>query len=142
MSLDVALLRSSFDLVVAREPHVTARFYEILFSRHPQARSLFGGRSDAVQAEMLRQALVAVLEHLEDSAWLVETLGALGQKHAEYGVTREMYDWVGASLLAALAEVAGDQWTPELESAWREAYGAIASLMQSGASAAARSASG
>jgi nitric oxide dioxygenase len=41
-----------------------------------------------------------------------------------------MYGWVGASLLATLAEVAGDEWTPELATAWTDAYGAIAGLMQ------------
>jgi hemoglobin-like flavoprotein len=78
---------------------------------------------------MLTGALVAVMDHLEDAPWLTDTLGALGEKHAEYGVTREMYDWVGASLLAALAETAGDKWSSELNSAWTEAYGAIVSLM-------------
>jgi hemoglobin-like flavoprotein len=67
--------------------------------------------------------------------WLKDTLGALGTKHVDYGVTREMYDWVGTSLLATLAEVAGPAWTPELQAAWSEAYGAIASLMQARAGA-------
>ena len=78
---------------------------------------------------MLTGALVAVLDHLEDAPWLQSTLGALGVKHVGYGVTREMYDWVGASLLATLAETAGAKWTPALEAAWSEAYGAIVSLM-------------
>jgi hemoglobin-like flavoprotein len=47
-----------------------------------------------------------------------------------------MYGWVGASLLATLAEVAGADWSPRLEAAWTEAYGAIAGLMQQGAAAA------
>jgi hemoglobin-like flavoprotein len=133
MSLNVPLLRSSFDLVIERQPKLTARFYEILFSRHPEARRLFGRRSAEAQAEMLQEALVAVMDHLEDAAWLKQTLGALGSKHAEYGVTEEMYGWVGASLLTTLAEVAGEAWTPELEAAWAEAYGAVAGLMKEGA---------
>jgi hemoglobin-like flavoprotein len=32
-------------------------------------------------------------------------------------------------LLATLGEVAGPAWTPELQGAWAEAYGAIVSLM-------------
>ncbi|HET9621924.1 MAG TPA: globin domain-containing protein [Kofleriaceae bacterium] len=106
-----------------------SRFYEILFDRYPQARLMFGKVSMAKQTEMLTGALVAVVDHLEDAPWLVSTLGGLGAKHVEYGVTPEMYDWVGASLLATLAEVAGPAWTPELAAAWGEAYGAIVSLM-------------
>ncbi len=83
---------------------------------------------------MLRDMLVAVVDHLDDGPWLTEQLRALGEKHRDYGVKPEMYGWVGASLLETLASVAGDAWTPELSTAWSEAYGAIASLMQSSSS--------
>ena len=130
MALNVGLLRESFEVVATANPTFTTRFYEILFERYPQARAMFPADRLARQAEMLNGALVAVLDHLEDAPWLVDTLGALGAKHVGYGVTPEMYGWVGASLLATLAEVAGPAWTPELNAAWAEAYGAIAGLMQ------------
>lgn len=129
MPLNVNLLRQSFEVVATANPRFVSRFYEILFERYPQSRPLFPQNGMARQAEMLTQALVAVLDHLEDAPWLQQTLGALGAKHVDYGVTREMYDWVGASLLATLGEVAGQAWTPELQAAWGEAYGAIVSLM-------------
>jgi hemoglobin-like flavoprotein len=131
MALNVELLRSSFALVVEREPEVTSRFYDVLFRKYPQAEPLFGRRSRAEQERMLRDMLVAIVDHLEDEAWLKSQLAALGQKHAGYGVTPEMYGWVGASLLETLGSVAGDAWTPELAQAWSDAYGAVASLMQS-----------
>jgi hemoglobin-like flavoprotein len=133
MALDPQLLRSSFELVTERQPQLTKRFYEILFDRYPQVRPLFGRNSGVNQAKMLQDALVAVMDHLEDASWLSSTLTAMGKKHVEYGVTNEMYGWVGSSLLATLAEAAGSDWTPQLEAAWSEAYGAIAGLMQQGA---------
>ena len=133
MSLDVQALRDSFALVVDRCPTVTARFYEILFERYPQAKALFGRNSQKKQEEMLTRALVAVIDHLEDAPWLKETLVALGAKHVDYGVTDEMYGWVGESLLATLAEVAGEAWTSRVEKAWTEAFGAISGLMLAGA---------
>ena len=136
MSLDVQLLRSSLDLVVERQPAITPRFYEILFERYPAVRPLFGRNAAKAQAQMLQEAIVAVVDHLEDATWLEQTLGAMGRKHVDYGVTEEMYDWVGASLLATLAEIAGEAWTREVEAAWTAAYGAIAGLMLKGARAA------
>jgi hemoglobin-like flavoprotein len=136
MALNVPLLRSSFALVVDRQPLLVHRFYEILFERHPAAKPLFGRNSAAAQEKMLTDALVAVMDHLEDAPWLIQTLSALGAKHKGYGVTDEMYDWVGGSLLATLAEVAGPDWSPELATAWADAYGAIAGLMKQGAAAA------
>ena len=133
MSLNVPLLRSSFELVAERQPLITPRFYELLFERYPQAKPLFGRNSADKQQEMLQGALVAVLDHLEDATWLEEQLGALGAKHVDYGVTNEMYDWVGDCLLRTLAEIAADDWNDELAKAWADAYGAITSLIQRGA---------
>jgi hemoglobin-like flavoprotein len=133
MALDVELLRGSFNLVAEREPELTKRFYEIFFTRYPQVRPMFHRTPPEQQQKMLRDALVAVLDHLEDAPWLTQNLKALGAKHVEYGVTDEMYNWVGESLLAAIANAAGDAWSPALAAAWTEAYGAIAGLAKAGA---------
>ncbi|HLK39686.1 MAG TPA: globin domain-containing protein [Polyangiaceae bacterium] len=133
MGLDVEALRDSFELVAERSPALAHRFYEILFARYPAAKPLFRRNTPAKQEEMLTRALVAVLEHLEDAPWLSDTLKALGAKHVEYGVTDDMYPWVGECLLATLSEVAGADWTPRIESAWKDAFGEISSLMLSGA---------
>jgi hemoglobin-like flavoprotein len=132
MTLDPMILRSSFELVIDRRPDLTMRFYEILFERYPGLKRLFS-RDRTAQSKMLAGALAAVLDHLEDAPWLQETLGGLGAKHVSYGVTDEMYAMVGDALLATLAEVAAEAWTPEVQAQWTEAFGAIASMMQAGA---------
>lgn len=138
MSLDVRLLRESFDQVVERSPFVTRRFYAILFERYPVTRAMFSPSPAGLtrQERMLTDALAAVLEHLEDGPWLEETLFALGKKHVQYGVRDEMYDWVGECLLAALAEAAADQWTAQHAAAWTAAFLAIRDFMLAGAHAA------
>ncbi|HSU41728.1 MAG TPA: globin domain-containing protein, partial [Polyangiaceae bacterium] len=87
MALNVDLLRSSFALVVEREPEVTHRFYEVLFTKYPQVKPLFGRRSSADQERMLRDMLVAIVDHVDDGAWLQNQMAALGSKHVEYGVS-------------------------------------------------------
>lgn len=134
MALNVPLLRKSFELVTERQSQLGRRFYQILFERYPQVRPMFGANVSK-QEEMLTAALVAVVDHLEDASWLKATLSQLGAKHRGYGVTDEMYGWVGASLLATIAEVAGADWSPELDAAWTEAYSAISSMMIEGAHA-------
>lgn len=133
MSLDIQALRDSFALVAEKETALAERFYTILFFRYPQAERLFGRNSRVKQAEMLTRALVSVIEHVDDAAWLSGTLGSLGARHVDYGVTAEMYDWVGECLIVALEQELGDEFTPRVRSAWIAAYGAIASLMQNGA---------
>ena len=132
MALDTQSLRSSFDLALVREPRLTHTFYEELFARHPDARPLFERTDMASQEQMLAEALVAVMDHLEDVPWLQSTLAGLGAKHASYGVTAEMYDWVGESLVATLAAANGGEWTTAVAAAWQDAYAAIASMMLAG----------
>ena len=135
MALDITLLRESFTMVSTRSPHVLRRFYETLFERHPALWALFthGAAGQARQEKMLQDALTAVLEHIEDGEWLQRTLFGLGARHVRYGVKDEMYPWVGDSLLAALAEAAGPDWTSHLEAQWAEAYGVISAIMLAGA---------
>jgi len=132
MTLDATILRDSFDLIIDRRPDLTLRFYEILFERYPALAPMFR-RDRGAQAKMLAGALAAVLDHLEDAPWLQTTLGRLGAKHLEYGVTSAMYDQVGEALLATLAEAAAEAWTPAVERQWMLAFAAISSMMQTGA---------
>ena len=140
MGLDVEALRGSFELVVERSPRLIGRFYEVLFERYPEVKPLFSRNAPEKQQKMLTEALVAVMDKLEDAPWLESTLKAMGAKHLDYGVTDVMYSWVGESLLATLAEVAGSDWTPRVEEAGKGALGAIAGLMLEGAAAARASA--
>ena len=131
MTLNADLLRASFDLAVSRRPDLTERFYQTLFERYPSLRSLFQHTSTAAQAKMLAHALSALLEHLEDTWWLTGALHRLGERHASYGVTDEMYDQVGDALLATFAEALDAAWTPELADQWQLAYQTVAGIMRS-----------
>lgn len=133
MGIDVPALRDSFELLAKREPELTRRFYELLFARHPQVAPMFHRRDRRAQEVMLRDALVLVLERLEDGQWMTVHLQALGSRHAGYGVTEQMYDWVGACLLETFGSVAGADWSERFAAAWTEAYGVIATLMKEGA---------
>jgi len=133
MRIDEEALRSSLEAAMAKEVPFTRRFYEILFERHPEARSLFSRNFGEKQERMLQASLIAVLDHLDDAAWLSDSLGALGAKHNDYGVTDEMYFWVGDALLATLSESAGRAWSARAEMAWIGAIETVAELMMAGA---------
>jgi hemoglobin-like flavoprotein len=137
MGLDTQVLRSSFNVALERQPNLTHVFYEDLFARHPAARPMFAMADMAAQERMLADALVAVVDHLEDVPWLQSTLAGLGAKHAGYGVTSEMYDWVAESLVSSLAAASGPEWTADVAAAWQDAYAAIVGMMLAGYPAAA-----
>jgi hemoglobin-like flavoprotein len=136
MSIDVDLVRDSFALAAAREPALVEDFYRRLFARAPELAPMFR-RGAREQAEMLRAALIAVLDHLEDATWLHANVGALGARHRSYGVTAAMYAPVGSALVESLAAACGDAWSPSHTVAWSAAYTTLAELMITAAAEAA-----
>lgn len=127
------LLRDTLDLVLARGDVFPARFYDLLLGSHPSLRPLFHRHPPEMLREMFAQKLTALIDHVEDPAWLERELAALAASHKSYAVTAEMYPRVGDALLWTLAEACGDAWTPEVDRAWRDAYAAITRAMLSGA---------
>ena len=125
------LLEDSLMLVDLPDDGLTVRFYEVLFDRYPAVKPMFQ-RDNKTQAAMLRKALISVIDHLDSTEWLAGNLGSLGRQHADMGVTAPMYDAVGECMIAAMSEIAGDAWTSEMTSAWREALTAVSSLMLAG----------
>lgn len=124
------LLEESYELALLRDPDFPRLFYDILFRKHPSTRALFKNNSLNAQRTMLSRTLVAAIDHLQDDAWLAEHLTPLGRDHVGYGVTPEMYEWVGDALVDSIAEVCDDDWTDAHAAAWRAAYQRITQIMR------------
>ncbi|WP_458789336.1 globin family protein [Adonisia turfae] len=133
MSLNVELLEQSFELVKPKADEFIGSFYNNLFTDYPAAQPLFEHSDMAKQQQMLRGALVMVIENLRKPEVLSNALKGLGARHVKYGALPEHYPLVGNSLLKTLEQYAGDAWTSDLQEAWAGAYGAITELMLEGA---------
>lgn len=133
MSLNVELLEQSFELVKPKADEFVGSFYNNLFTDYPAAKPLFEHSDMAKQQQMLKGALVMVIENLKKPEALSNALKGLGARHVKYGALPEHYPLVGNSLLKTLEQYAGEAWTSELKEAWADAYGAITELMLEGA---------
>ncbi len=130
MGVDVALLQSSFLKVIPQRQRFAQVFYETLFHDHPEVKPLFAATDMYTQQNKLFAVLSTTINNLQNPAMLRFTLHDLGKRHAGYNVKPEYYALVGDALLKAFAIVLGDAWTPQMESAWKEGYQAIAALMR------------
>ena len=139
MSLNVELLEQSFELVKPKSDESVSDFYNNLFTDYPASKPLFAHSNMAKQQQMLKGALVMVIENLRQPEVLSKALKGLGARHVKYGALPEHYPLVGNSLLKTLSQYAGNAWTPELKQAWVDAYGAITELMLDGADYSAQS---
>jgi nitric oxide dioxygenase len=133
MSLNIELLEQSFALVKNRGDEFADRFYATLFTDYPSVKPLFANTRIEVQGKKLFDSLVFVVENLRNPADLDNALRGLGTRHVKYGALPQHYPAVGGTLLATFEWALGDRWTPELQQAWADAYGAVTTIMLAGA---------
>lgn len=133
MPLNTESLENSFALIRAHESEFSAGFYSNLFLDYPQVKPLFKTTDMDEQAKKLFSSLVLVVNNLTKPDTLTNALKGLGTKHIKYGVLPEHYPMVGATLLKTMATTLKDDWTPNVEKAWTEAYTVIAEVMLEGA---------
>ena len=133
MTLNVELLESSFAQVNGNSTEFTDTFYTILLADYPEVQPLFASTHMEKQGKQLFQSLVFTVNNLRNPDALSSALKGLGTRHVNYGVLPQHYPMVGSSLLKTFATNLGTNWTPEVQQAWTEAYGAVTQLMLEGA---------
>src|SRR5437868_10086099 len=99
--MDAQRLKENFAMVDANGIEVAEYFYADLFGREPQLRPMFPAAM-AKQHEKLLGALSHIVSMVDDTPELIPFLRDLGRRHSEFGVVREHYPKVGASLITTL----------------------------------------
>ena len=128
----IQLVRDSFDLVEPIASQAAAQFYANLFAADPSVKPLF--RGDMIkQGERLMTMIGAAVAKLDEPEVLIPVLQGLGHRHAGYGVRDAHYDSVGVALLKTLRQGLGVAFTEDVEEAWVEVYGVVASTMKEAA---------
>jgi hemoglobin-like flavoprotein len=124
------LVKQTWLKLVPRADAAARLFYDRLFEIDATTRPLFKTTNLAEQRLKLIHALTMVVQGLDHLEVLVPTLAELGQRHAQYGVTDQHYDTVGAALLWTLEQGLGAEWSPEVKAAWSAAYTQLANAMR------------
>ena len=126
-------IRTAFVAIAPVLPQIVDRFYALLFERYPVLRDMFG-RSAPLQRRMFGEAIAALADHADDPDWLHGHLDALGRRHAEYGVTNEMYDWARMAFMDAMSDaLLPRRLPPDVRATWDRTFGSIAESMKAGA---------
>jgi hemoglobin-like flavoprotein len=131
----ITLVQSSFERLGPDLPAVTARFYQQVFQRDPALRPLFP--SDLTELRVkFAQKLTEIVRAMPRLGELLTHTRALGARHVGYGVRAADYRTVGDSLIAALADVLGEEFDTATREAWELAFNIVAETMLEGAAAA------
>lgn len=124
----IDLVQSSFRKVVPIAGTAADLFYDRLFEIAPEVRPLFP-QDLAEQKKKLISMLATAVTNLHKLETILPAVQDLGKRHKGYGVTSAHYAPVGAALLWTLEKGLGADFTPDVKTAWTEAYTALAGVM-------------
>ena len=130
--MDIRLVQESFTKVEPIADTAAELFYDRLFELDGGLKPLFHSDLEE-QGRLLMQMVGAAVDHLTDLDTLVPIVQRLGARHKVYGVEPSHYDTVGQALLWTLEQGLGDHFTPEVASAWANAYGLLSGVMMEAA---------
>jgi len=125
-----ALVRESWRWFEPSLRGAGAGFYQRLFALDPVLERLFADSDMVAQEQKLMAMFAEIVRVLDQEDELVAEVAELGRRHVQYGVKDGDYESVGAALLWTLEQGLGDAFTPDVRSAWTEAYLLVATVMR------------
>ncbi|NEP06027.1 MAG: flavohemoprotein, partial [Okeania sp. SIO4D6] len=85
-------------------------------------------QADGSQPAKLATAVYSYAAHIDNLAGLKSMVEKIAHRHVQTHVLPEQYPVVGECMLQAMQDVLGEAATPEVISAWTEAYQALAEV--------------
>jgi hemoglobin-like flavoprotein len=127
-------VKQSFDWMRPCGPALVAQVLRKLEERHPDTRALFPAQ--AKLNKRLFATLEQVVGHLHRYQVLEPALAEAGRDAMARGARPEDFAKVREEMIDAMARLAGEDWTTELDHDWRLVLDAMAGAMLAGDDAA------
>lgn len=128
----IKLVQDSFKKVAPIAPQAADIFYERLFEVAPELRPMFPDDMSN-QKDKLMGMLGTAVTNLHQVETIIPAVQELGRKHVNYGVKDEHYKPVGDALIYTLEKGLGDDFTPEVKTAWVDTYTTLQNVMTTAA---------
>jgi nitric oxide dioxygenase len=127
----IQTVKATAPVVARHAEEITRRFYTLMFAQNPQVRVFFNQahQHSGGQQKALAGAICAYAANIDNLGALGPAVELIAQKHCSLGVKAEHYPIVGKHLLAAIKDVLGNAVTPEIITAWGNAYGFLADIL-------------
>lgn len=125
------LVSKSFYQIIPISDRASERFYERLFEIAPQVRDLFRNADMRTQRKKLIDMVALVVYSLDNLEKVQSAMEKLGDRHVGYGVTVAQYEYVGESLFWMLEQELADEYTDEVDKAWRKLYAILTEMVTS-----------
>ncbi|WP_017725837.1 NO-inducible flavohemoprotein [Halalkalibacterium ligniniphilum] len=126
----IQIIKTTVPVLEKYGTDITKRFYQLLFTRHPELLNVFNhaNQSQGRQQTALANAVYAAAQNIDKLETILPVVKQIAHKHRSLGIKAEHYPIVGQNLLAAIKDVLGDAATDEILQAWAEAYDVISDV--------------
>lgn len=126
----IEIVKSTVPLLEGAGTAITEYFYKRMFSHHPELQHIFNmsNQHSGRQPFALFASVAAYAKHVDQPELLLDMVERIAHKHTSMNVLGEHYAVVGHHLIETLRELVPDQFTPEVEDAWKAAYAQLADI--------------
>jgi hemoglobin-like flavoprotein len=123
-------IERSFDLAAERCEDITPLVYRRLHSERPETLTMFRTEgSEPVKGSMLALTIEAILDFVGPRTGHFRMIECEISSHDAYGTPRELFIAFFGVIARTLREILGDDWSPEIDAAWRDLISEIESLV-------------
>jgi hemoglobin-like flavoprotein len=114
-------IERSFELAAERCEDLTPLVYTRLHHEHPETLTMFRTEgSELVKGSMLALTIEAILDLAGERSGKFRMIECEISSHDAYGTPRELFISFFGVIAATLRESLGADWSPEIDTAWRE----------------------
>ena len=117
-------VKQTVPLLESAGTQITEHFYQRMFTQNPELKHIFNmsNQHSGRQQFALFNAVASYAKYIDNLDALREMIERIANKHASLRILPEHYPIVGGHLIETLRELAPEDFTPEVEEAWTQAY--------------------
>lgn len=126
----IEIIKSTVPVLAQHGEAITKRFYEMMFTNHPELLNIFNhaNQKQGRQPKALANTVYAAAAYIDNLEAILPVVRQIAHKHRSLQVKAEHYPIVGKHLLLAIKDVLSDAATDDIIDAWGKAYGVIADV--------------
>jgi hemoglobin-like flavoprotein len=123
-------IERSFEIAAERCGDITPLVYRRLHSEHPETLTMFRTEgSEPVKGSMLALTIDAILDFAGPRTGHFRMIECEISSHDAYGTPRDLFIAFFGIIARTLREILGEDWSSEIDAAWRNLLGEIEALV-------------
>ena len=123
-------IERSFEMAAERCEDITPLVYRRLHFEHPETMTMFRTEgSEPVKGSMLALTIDAILDFAGPRTGHFRLIECEISSHDAYGTPRDLFIAFFGIIARTLREILGEDWSPEIDKAWRDLLGEIEAMV-------------